>query len=113
MAVAVSYFAARVAILNVAQMGRFTLLELTQLYMEIIGRAYWELDVGETGPPSQIFPLIAHEVEDDVAADADQVNDESPKMPTSNAPDTNSRSNGRTPTIRPPSTSARNAPQCE
>lgn len=60
---------------GVAQMGRFTLLEITQLYLEIVGRAYWELDIGMPGstpqefdaqrqrPPSQIFPLIAHEVE--------------------------------------------------
>lgn len=48
---------------GVAMMGRFTLIELTQLYMEIVGRAYWEMDLSGEGPPSQIFPLIAHECE--------------------------------------------------
>jgi len=46
-------------------MGRFQLLEITQLYLEIVGRAYWEMDLGgtEAGPPSQLFPLVAHEVQ--------------------------------------------------
>lgn len=48
---------------GVAMMGRYALIEVTQLYLEIVGRAYWEMDLNGEGPPSQIFPLIAHECE--------------------------------------------------
>jgi phage portal protein BeeE len=44
-------------------MGRFTFLETTQKYLETLGRAYWLLDGPENGPPSQLFPLIANQVE--------------------------------------------------
>jgi HK97 family phage portal protein len=44
-------------------MGKFTFLEVTQKYLETLGRAYWLLDGPENGPPSQLFPLIANQVE--------------------------------------------------
>jgi HK97 family phage portal protein len=44
-------------------MGKFTFFEVTQKYLETLGRAYWLLDGPENGPPSQLFPLIANQVE--------------------------------------------------
>lgn len=48
---------------GIAVMGQFTFLEVTQLYLEIVGRSYWLMDATENGPPSQLFPLMAHYVE--------------------------------------------------
>lgn len=48
---------------GVGMMGKFTFWEVTQLYLEIVGRAYWAMDLNDTGQPVQLFPLIADKVE--------------------------------------------------
>ncbi len=42
--------------------GWFDLWELTTLYQETVGSAYWLLDLGPLGTPEAIWPLPAHRV---------------------------------------------------
>jgi HK97 family phage portal protein len=69
---------------GVAVMGRFTFLEITQLYLETVGRAYWLIDKGkradgslvEEGQPFHLYPLIANNVEAYKKADSERFVDE-------------------------------------
>jgi HK97 family phage portal protein len=44
------------------EMNAFDLWELTQLYLEVTGLAYWLLDLGSLGIPQMVWPLPAQNV---------------------------------------------------
>lgn len=48
---------------DVPQFSLYDLLELTQLQLEVIGRSYWQLELGSFGQPLAINALIAQFVE--------------------------------------------------